>query len=352
MSEPFSLSTALLAWFDRAGRKNLPWQRDISPYRVWISEIMLQQTQVATVIPYFEAFVSRFPDVKTLSSSSVDDVLAHWTGLGYYSRARNLHRAAQWIVEKHGGEVPNSLDRLCELPGIGRSTAAAIASIAYSKPAAILDGNVKRVLSRFHAVPGWPGISDVEKALWRHAEEHTPTKRPGDYTQAIMDLGATICTRSAPQCEACPLCQHCQALAQKKLSQYPGKKPARTLPVKAVQMLMIRNPKNELLLRQRPPKGLWGGLWCLPEIPPEMDPVTHCAELCGHAPIHSTPWPSWQHSFSHYHLHITPVLLELPTHPTGTLDSGWLWSHPDQAGSLGMPAPLVRLMAQCGPRMN
>lgn len=205
MASTFHFSKAVLAWFDRAGRKHLPWQHNITPYRVWLSEIMLQQTQVSTVIPYFEKFVAQFPDITTLAAAKQDDVLALWTGLGYYSRARNLHRTAKIICEKHSGIFPDTVDALSELPGIGRSTAAAIVSIAYQKRAAILDGNVKRVLTRFHAIPGWHGESATQKKLWHYAEAHTPKKRTGDYTQAMMDLGATVCTRSKPRCTLCPL---------------------------------------------------------------------------------------------------------------------------------------------------
>ncbi len=346
MAARFSFSAAVLAWFDRAGRKHLPWQQDITPYRVWVSEIMLQQTQVSTVIPYFQRFMERFPDVQALAAAPVNDVLALWTGLGYYSRARNLHRTAIIICEQYDGIFPAAVDTLASLPGIGRSTAAAIVSIAHGTPAAILDGNVKRVLARFHAVPGWPGDSPVAKALWQYAEQHTPSRRAAEYTQAMMDLGAIVCTRSKPRCDACPLQAHCLARQQDSIAQYPGKKTRKALPVRAVQMLMIRNPAGELLLQQRPPAGLWGGLWCLPEIPADADAAAGCQALCGQRPQRITVWPGWRHSFSHYHLEITPVLLQLARAPRRIAEEGSRWVAPGSASALGLPAPLVRLLAE------
>jgi A/G-specific adenine glycosylase len=346
MPRAFSFSTAVLSWFDRSGRKHLPWQQDITPYRVWLSEVMLQQTQVSTAIPYFEKFIRQFPDVTSLAAAPVDDVLALWTGLGYYSRARNLHRAAQIISSEHHGKFPDNVEALVELPGIGRSTAAAIVSIAYNKKAAILDGNVKRVLARFHAVAGWPGDNAVAKILWQHAEEHTPAKRAGHYTQAMMDIGATVCTRSKPRCDVCPLRAHCAAYWQESIALYPGRKNSKPLPVKAVQMLMIRNPAGEVLLQQRPPTGLWGGLWCLPEIAVAENAAATCKTLCQQKPAKQKIWPGWRHSFSHYHLDITPVLLDLAKAPTAVTEAGSRWVNPAQAHSLGLPAPLVRLFAQ------
>lgn len=341
-----SFSGNVLRWFDHSGRKHLPWQRDISAYRVWISEIMLQQTQVSTVIPYFNKFIQKFPDIASLALAPVDEVLALWTGLGYYSRARNLHRTANIIHAEYGGIFPDSVEILSSCPGIGRSTAAAIVSIAYNKKAAILDGNVKRVLARFHAVPGWPGDSTVGKKLWQHAEAHTPTKRVGDYTQAIMDLGATVCTRSKPRCSACPLQADCAAHRQDNVAVYPGRKNSKPLPVKAVRMLMIRNPVGEVLLQQRPPSGLWGGLWCLPEIPITDDIDSSCRAFCHQNPGTQEIWPGWRHSFSHYHLDITPVLVDLENAPTTITEPGWRWVTPAQSQTLGLPAPLVRLLAQ------
>ena len=231
-----SFSDRVLHWFDAHGRKHLPWQQQISAYRVWVSEIMLQQTQVTTVIGYFERFMQRFPDVVTLANAPQDDVLHLWTGLGYYARARNLHKAAQQIATDHGGEFPQTLEQVMALPGIGRSTAGAILSIACGKSHPILDGNVKRVLARYYAIEGWPGKRAVEDTLWQHATENTPATRTNHYTQAMMDLGAMICTRSKPACDKCPLQSDCIAYAQGKQNEYPGKKPKKTLPVKSTVM--------------------------------------------------------------------------------------------------------------------
>lgn len=345
MTSTFHFSRSVLAWFDRAGRKHLPWQQHITPYRVWLSEIMLQQTQVATVIPYFNKFIAQFPDVHSLATAPVDDVLALWTGLGYYSRARNLHRAAQILHAEHRGIFPDSIDALSALPGIGRSTAAAIISIAYQQPAAILDGNVKRVLARFHAISGWPGESAVAKKLWQYAEQHTPHKRCGDYTQAMMDLGATVCTRSKPKCTLCPLQKACVAYRENTVTQYPGRKPSKTLPTRSVQMLMIRDSSGAVLLQQRPTTGLWGGLWCLPEISLEQNAVDYCLHrnIKNVQPVDT--WPSWRHSFSHYHLDITPVLLTGKP-AAGIAQPNEQWVHPSQLGALGVPAPVVRLLTQ------
>jgi len=336
----------VLRWFDRHGRKHLPWQQDINAYRVWLSEIMLQQTQVATVIPYFERFTGRFPDVESLAAAPLDEVLHLWTGLGYYARARNLHRCAQRVVEEHGGAFPDSVEALSDLPGIGRSTAGAIVSIAFGRRAAILDGNVKRVLARFYAVEGWPGQTAVARSLWDYAEQHTPDQRCADYTQAMMDLGATVCTRSRPACEQCPVNAGCVARAQGNPEAYPGRKPKKAKPVKAVQFLMLRNPAGEFLLEQRPAQGIWGGLWGFPELSPEQDPAHHARDR--YAPVADTEiWDSYRHSFSHYHLEITPVLLQLTREPQTVSEAGGaLWFRLDQPESLGLAAPVKKLLQQ------
>ena len=240
-----SFQQNILAWFDQHGRKDLPWQQDITPYRVWLSETMLQQTQVATVIPYFNAFVEKFPTIECLAQAPIDEVLHRWSGLGYYARARNLHKTAQLIVEK--GRFPDTLDELIALPGIGLSTAGAILSIAFKKSHPILDGNVKRVLTRFKAVSGWPGNSQVNKELWAISAHLTPIERVADYTQAMMDLGATICTRSKPACEDCPLESHCLARITGTVSLLPTPKPAKTLPVKQLVFLLLSNNLNQYI---------------------------------------------------------------------------------------------------------
>jgi len=336
----------VLRWFDRHGRKHLPWQQDINAYRVWLSEIMLQQTQVATVIPYFERFTQRFPGVGSLAAAPLDEVLHLWTGLGYYARARNLHRCAQRVAEEHGGEFPDNVEALSDLPGIGRSTAGAIASIAFGQRAAILDGNVKRVLARFYAVEGWPGQTAVARTLWACAEQHTPDQRCADYTQAMMDLGATLCTRSRPACERCPVNAGCVAYAQGNPEAYPGKKPKKDKPVKAVQFLMLRNPSGEILLEQRPGQGIWGGLWGFPELSPEQSPEDHARE--HYAPVADTEtWDSYRHSFSHYHLEITPVLLQLAREPEVVREAGGaVWFRLDQPENLGLAAPVKKLLQQ------
>jgi len=288
-----SFDQRVLQWFDEHGRKHLPWQQNPTGYRVWVSEIMLQQTQVATVIPYYERFMSRFPTLNALATSPIDDVLAHWSGLGYYARARNLHRCAQEVLKNHAGEMPNSLEALQALPGIGRSTAAAIVSLAHGIPEPILDGNVKRVLARHRAVKGWPGQAAVLKELWSISEAVTPRERCGPFNQAMMDLGATLCKRSKPQCPVCPVAEDCQGLATGDPTAYPGKKPKKDKPVKATVMLLIRNDADGILLEKRPPSGIWGGLWSLPEV-----------EKDQWGAVEGESVMRFRHTFSHYHLDI------------------------------------------------
>lgn len=342
MSDDFS--RRVLTWFDRHGRKHLPWQQGITPYRVWLSEIMLQQTQVATVIPYFDRFVARFPDVQSLAASPIDDVLHLWTGLGYYARARNLHRCAQAIVRDYDGKFPETVEALSELTGIGRSTAGAIVSIAHQKRAAILDGNVKRVLARHYAVDGWPGETQTLRQLWDYAEQHTPKKRTNHYTQAMMDLGATVCTRSKPACHLCPVLSTCQAYAEQNISAYPGKKPKKILPVKSVQLLMLRNPAGDIYLQQRPPQGIWGGLWSFPEIAVDMDVCEYTEDNFSKVATHEI-WDSYRHTFSHYHLDITPVLLQLKKEPARVNEAQQsVWYNLHQPESIGLAAPVKKLL--------
>jgi len=346
---PSNFAARLLEWFDEHGRKDLPWQRDISKYRVWISEIMLQQTQVATVVPYFERFMARFPDVVVLAAASEDDVLSHWSGLGYYARARNLHKAAKRVVERHDGELPGDIDELVELPGIGRSTAGAILSIAARQRHPILDGNVKRVLARHAAIPGWPGRTAVAKQLWTLAEEYTPHERVNDYTQAIMDLGATLCTRSRPNCPSCPVNGDCRAYASDSIAEYPGRKPKKAKPERQVAMLLaIRQSGSgsctELYLERRPPRGIWGGLWSLPET--ATDGVEDwCRQHLGVRPIDRLRWPVLRHSFSHYDLDIQPWVLVLGSVERVVADSGEAkWVKLDSTPPGGVAAPVRKLM--------
>lgn len=334
----------LLLWFDAHGRKHLPWQQDISPYKVWLSEIMLQQTQVETVIPYFEAFLQRFPDIDELAKAPLDEVLHLWTGLGYYARGRNLHKCAQILVAEHSGQLPADLEQLCALPGIGRSTAGAILSIAFKQRAAILDGNVKRVLARYHAIEGWPGQTQVQKELWHWAEKHTPRERFHHYTQAIMDIGATVCTRSRPKCHACPLVENCEAYTQGITAQLPSKKPKKDKPVKTVQMLLIINPDNHIFLSQRAPQGLWGGLWSLPEISHEEDPRDYCRTHFG-KPQSEQQLSPYRHTFSHFHMDITPVVLKLRSTPRKVGEnSGQLWYNTARPAAVGLAAPVKNLL--------
>ncbi|MGB8326770.1 MAG: A/G-specific adenine glycosylase, partial [Steroidobacteraceae bacterium] len=266
------IAGALIVWHETGGRHELPWQRGRSLYRVWISEIMLQQTQVATVIPYYERFIARFPTVRALADASIDDVLHLWSGLGYYARARNLHQAAQRIRDEFAGEFPGDFASVASLPGIGRSTAGAILALALNQRFAILDGNVKRVLARYFGVAGNATERAVEKRLWVLSERCTPVERVDDYTQAIMDLGATLCTRSRPLCALCPLATDCVARRQGRQTEFPA--PRRSAPhgmrrAKRVVMLLARARDQSVLLEKRPPRGIWGGLWCLPEFASE-----------------------------------------------------------------------------------
>jgi len=337
----------LLAWFEQHGRHDLPWQRERTPYRVWVSEIMLQQTQVATAIPYFERFVARFPHVAALASAELDAVLAHWSGLGYYARARNLHRAAQVVRDEHGGHFPHNLAQVQALPGIGRSTAGAILSLALGQHHAILDGNCKRVLARYFALQGWPGQTPVLNALWDHAERLTPRQRTADFNQAMMDLGATVCSRSRPRCAACPLASDCRAHVEGRQAEFPGKKPQQTLPIRETAMLLLRNQSGEILLQRRPPAGIWGGLLSLPELPVHRPPAEAARHQLGLHIAPATPWPVLRHTFSHFHLDITPIPARLTQNPHQVMDSEcWLWHPPHRPSPGGLPAPVTRLLAQ------
>ena len=333
----------ILHWFDQYGRKNLPWQQNITPYRVWVSEIMLQQTQVTTVIPYYQRFMGHFPNVEALAKAPLDDVLHLWTGLGYYARARNLHKAAQQVVNHHNGQFPNTVEQLQQLPGIGRSTSGAICAIAFQQQATILDGNVKRVLARYHAIEGWPGKTTVSNQLWEKAEQHTPEKRIADYTQAIMDLGATVCTRSKPDCKACPLNTNCESLQQNRQSDFPGKKPKPKQPVKQTLLLLLTNTKGEVLLEQRPATGIWGGLWSFPECDSESV-IQQTCEQYGCAPKSWQIHPQQRHTFSHFHLDYRPAVVEV-TEQTTVMDAPHLiWHHPANELTLGTAAPIKKLL--------
>jgi A/G-specific adenine glycosylase len=338
-------SDRLLVWFDKHGRHDLPWQSDQTSYRVWISEIMLQQTQVATVIPYFERFTKSFPDIVTLANADLDNVLHHWTGLGYYARARNLHKTAEIIVDKYTSCFPSSQDEMMSLPGIGRSTAAAILSLACEKRHPILDGNVKRVLSRYHGVEGWPGKKKIEEELWSYAECHTPTESVRDYTQAIMDLGATVCIRRHPVCKVCPLTKDCFARKKERQHDFPGSKPKKVIPNRKTIFAIIENAKGEVLLQQRPPTGIWGGLWCFPEFSSYESIATKIEKQYGFNITQQTEYKSFKHTFSHFHLMIKPVHIKLEGRTRSVNDAGLsTWLNPGKGSSLGFPAPVVSML--------
>lgn len=337
----------LLKWFDQHGRHDLPWQTDRTPYRVWISEIMLQQTQVSTVIPYFERFMDRFATVQELARADTDQVLHLWTGLGYYARARNLHKASKAIVQAHRGSFPDTVEGLMELDGIGQSTAGAIAAISMSVRAPILDGNVKRVLARYHCIAGWPEQSAVKKQLWEVAESLTPHDRVDDYTQAIMDLGATVCTRSKPSCQNCPFQLDCGAYQQDRVTEFPGKKAKKTLPVKQVAMFILQNALGEVLLEKRPAAGIWGSLYSLPESPePSSAPKLLGASITNEAESQSEELEGIRHSFSHYHLDITPVRIRATNHNEIAETDRWLWYPLDHSLEVGLAAPVKKLLSK------
>jgi A/G-specific adenine glycosylase len=341
-------AAALLAWFDRHGRKDLPWQQADATgrrdaYRVWLSEVMLQQTQVATVIPYFERFVTTLPTLRDLAGAEEDQVLALWSGLGYYRRARFLHRAAQLCVEKHGGQMPPDFDALAALPGIGRSTAGAILAQAYGLRFPILDGNVKRVLTRFHGVHGHPGESAIEKKLWQYADEHTPAERVADYTQAIMDLGATLCVRSRPLCLTCPVADHCVAKRDGLTAQLPTPKASKTIPTRATVMLILRDEHDRVLLERRGPQGVWSGLWSLPEASDHDDAWRVAQGLARIDDVVAlTPFV---HVFSHYRLNVEPWLFDDASAAKAVNDTPHLrWYTLTELFALGLPAPVRSLL--------
>lgn len=340
-----TFQSQVLHWYDQYGRKNLPWQQNKTAYRVWISEIMLQQTQVTTVIPYFKKFMQHFPDVNALANAHIDEVLHVWTGLGYYSRARNLHHAANRIVDEFSGKLPDNLDDLQTLSGIGRSTAGAILALAYHKKAAILDGNVKRVLTRHFAVEGWPGDNRVAKQLWSIAENLTPEKRVADYTQVMMDLGATVCTRSKPKCHVCPLHQTCVAFQENRQQELPHKKPKKALPERQVFMMLLQHD-HDVLLEKRPNIGIWGGLWSLPECQSVEDITTIAKEKYACTTGKPLQLPSFRHTFSHFHLDITPVLLNVKTlSPEMMENEQIIWYNTSKQPTIGLPQPIKKLLA-------
>lgn len=334
----------LVGWQRRCGRHDLPWQGG-DAYRVWLSEVMLQQTQVATVIPYFQRFVARFPSLAALAAADEEAVLALWSGLGYYSRARNLHRAARQIQLRHDGFFPQHLDALLALPGIGRSTAAAILALAFHQRHAILDGNVKRVLARHGAVAGWPGSKPVEAALWSMAEARLPVEAVATYTQALMDLGATVCRRSRPGCQQCPVATDCQAYQAGRVAEFPQPRPKKALPERLAVFLLLRQGA-EILLEKRPPSGIWGGLWCLPQFDSVAEAVAGAAEW-GAEPGASTALLGFAHTFTHFKMQVQPLAFDL-VRPScrATESAGAQWFSRRAALAAGIPTPIRRILAE------
>lgn len=336
-----AFASRIIQWQQRHGRHTLPWQSGRDPYLIWLSEIMLQQTQVATVIPYFNRFVARFPTLPRLAAATEDEVLALWSGLGYYSRARNLHAAARRLATDYAGQFPASPDLLMQLPGIGRSTAAAIAALAFGQRHAILDGNVKRVLARHGGVAGWPGDKQVEAALWRMAESRLPASSIEAYTQGMMDLGASICSRSRPACPNCPVNSDCIAHTQLRTAELPAPRPRKTLPEKQIQMLLLVD-RGALLLEKRPGHGIWGGLWSLPELEAGADPVAHCLQHFGVAATIQRRLASCVHCFTHFKLHIQPTVIQPVSRPELP---GHTWLALETVNTAALPAPVRRLIA-------
>ncbi len=333
----------LLSWFDKYGRKNLPWQMPRSPYFVWLSEIMLQQTQVKTVIPYFNRFIERFPSLQTLASASVDEVLTIWSGLGYYSRARNLHRCAINIMEQHQGNFPSSVQTLITLPGIGESTGAAIASLAFNQPAAILDGNVKRVLCRFFAIDEPPNKARTKNKLWQLAQLCMDDHRCADYTQAIMDLGATCCTRVNPNCDNCPLKPHCQAYTSNIVDLLPIRTAKKEKPNRESHFILLHNDKNEIFLQKNEDQGIWGGLWCLPNFP-SMKNIQHWLEKNWAVKQEMTkPTTTLKHSFTHFHLQLN-VYEHLIDHRIKLIKNNERWLTSEEITQVGLPKPISVLL--------
>ncbi len=346
-----TFAASLLDWYREHGRHDLPWKRKPDLYRTWVSEIMLQQTRVSTVIPYYECFIERFPDVAALAQARLDAVLPLWAGLGYYARARNLHRAAGIVCEKFAGALPTTPEALMSLPGIGRSTAGAILALARNQPQSMLDGNVKRILCRYYGIRGWPGAKAVENKLWEIAAGLVPARRAAEYTQAIMDLGATICLRTQAQCPACPLKINCAASRHDLQDVLPERKPKKVLPQREAVFVILENRHGEILLERRPPVGIWGGLWSLPECAAGQELAAWVRQNYGLKARRRPAPAAFRHTFSHFHLHIQPVRLK--TDETGgaamQVQEGKerCWRAPQEAVALGVAAPIKRLILAC-----
>jgi len=341
---PATFSTRLLEWYDRYGRKELPWQRDRDPYKIWVSEVMLQQTQVNAVIPYFERFIDRFPDIPSLAESNIDEVLHLWTGLGYYARARNLHRSARVICRDHGGKFPADADAAYCLPGLGQSTANAILAFAFGQKLSIFDGNAKRVLARHYRIHGWPGETATALKLWNIADKNTPEERTADYTQAIMDLGASLCVRRHPLCAACPVADTCAALSSQEQSILPTPAPKQEKPTRSIFMIMARLG-HSVLLERRPPNGIWGALWSFPEVEPGIDIQDQILVRFGVTLTSRDPWAVVRHSFTHFHLDITPVHAQVEQLDPQIMENpGLVWYNLNEPDARGLAAPVKKLL--------
>ncbi|MEN6628386.1 MAG: A/G-specific adenine glycosylase [Sulfuricella sp.] len=332
-------ASRLIEWQKHHGRHGLPWQQSRDPYAVWLSEIMLQQTQVGSVIPYYQKFMLRFPDIAALAAAPLDDVLAHWSGLGYYARGRNLHRAAQAIMAQHGGIFPDEFEAVVALPGIGRSTAAAILAFAFGQRRAILDGNVKRVLARCFGIAGYPGAKAVENRLWQKAESLLPDSGIGIYTQALMDLGATVCSRK-PVCADCPVAAACVAHNQGTVAELPTPRPRKPVPQKEIAMMILLH-RGEVFLEKRPPVGIWGGMWSFPEAEVADEDYLHRFCMEGKAGM---PLPEMQHTFTHCRLRIVPRVFELTAAPAAMREPGGAWISPHDALQVAVPKPVRDLL--------
>jgi A/G-specific adenine glycosylase len=339
--KPFA--SRLVSWQKKHGRRNLPWQNTRDPYRIWLAEIMLQQTQVTTVIPYYRRFVAAFPDIRVLAAAPRGRVLELWSGLGYYRRAHLLHRAAQTVVAEHVGMFPRDAKTLATLPGVGRSTAAAIAAFAYGERGAILDGNVKRVLARHEGIAGFPGDARVERALWERADALLPQRAIETYTQALMDLGATVCLRAQPRCAACPVAADCVALRADRIATLPAPRPKKASPRRAVNVLLIER-HGEVLLERRPAAGIWAGLWSLPETEAGADVEQYCRERFGAEVAVRAPLSAIEHAFTHFRLTLTPRQCAVRRWPQRAEEPGWLWLPLSEAAGAALPAPIKKLL--------
>jgi A/G-specific adenine glycosylase len=344
--EPRHFAERLLAWFEIHGRHDLPWQRNPTPYRVWISEIMLQQTQVATVLPYYEHFMGRFPDVESLAAAPLDEVLHLWTGLGYYARARNLRACAQTLVAHHGREFPSDLEAMKALPGIGRSTAGAILALSRGQRHSILDGNVKRVLARVFGIAGDPSSTAVLAALWAQSEACTPTLKVGAYTQAIMDLGATVCSRARPACTVCPMSTDCVAALEGRQAELPGLKQRRMRGSREATLLIAETGSEgsvAVLVERRPMAGVWGGLWSPPQFESEFAALDWCRREIGEPESRSQPLAPIHHAFTHFDLLLNPVRVRCRLNAVVQDGDDRLWYQLGNPPRVGLPQPIVKL---------